>query len=113
MGPFSLDTLCFAALFFGPSLLAPHCLSGIYFGRGLSIARAVTCLFAAHTLGEGWMFLILTLLVGCRRVGASCGSARLILRLLFCFRIRSVLTYRGGKYWGHVRRIHGTGIKCS
>ena len=50
--------------FVGPSSLAPHCCSGLCFGRRLSIARAFTYLFIVLKLGESWMFLMLELLLG-------------------------------------------------
>ena len=59
--PFILPHCCV-----GPSSLVPHCCSGLCFGRRLLIVRAITFLFAALNLGEGWMFLMVDLLVGCR-----------------------------------------------
>ena len=52
----------------------PNGYSGVCFERRLLIARAVTCLFLEFNLGEGWMFLMLELLVGCvqRAVESQC-----------------------------------------
>ena len=47
----------------GPSSFAPNCCSGLCFGRCLSIARAIDCLFAALNIGDGWMFWMLELVV--------------------------------------------------
>ena len=52
--------------FVGPSLSAPYCCSGLCFGRCLLIARAITRLLALLNISEGWMVLVLGLLVGCK-----------------------------------------------
>ena len=51
-------------LFSGPSLSAPNCYNVLCFDSPILIARAITCLFVTLNLGEGWMFLVLELLVG-------------------------------------------------
>ena len=52
--------------FVGPSSSVLHYCSGLCFEKRLLIARTINCLFVALNLGEGWMFLMVELLVGCR-----------------------------------------------